>query len=113
MTSIPFVKKPRFHKSFIEHQKKNPRIKKAFQVFTQYKGERPPRKLPPGFRDHKLSGILGMMREVHLAQDSVLVYQDHGNQIDLVKVATHKELEGPRQKSLVEDDLDFLMNFHP
>jgi len=64
------------------------RLKTAISVLAQ--GE----KLPPDFRDHKLTGNLKDFRECHLAPDILLVYQldDDVLILTLVAVGNHAQL---------------------
>lgn len=102
MAEAQFVKASGFDKSFKKQAKRAPSLKKAFATFVNAKRKRPPEQLPPGFREHKLSGKLSRFSEVHLGVDSLLIFTDSGGTVTLYKVVSHKDVAGTRQQSLAK-----------
>lgn len=100
MAEAQFVKAPGFDKSFKLQVKRDPSIKKKMATFVGAKRSRPPQALPPGFKDHRLSGALGKFSEVHLGRDSLLIYTDTAGTVTLYRVVSHSDISGPKQQSL-------------
>lgn len=102
MPEAQFVKAAGFDKSFRKQAKRSQSVKKAFATFVDAKRKRPPEQLPPGFREHKLSGRLSRFSEVHLGIDSLLIFTDAGGTVTLYKIVSHKDVAGSRQQSLAK-----------
>jgi mRNA interferase YafQ len=68
---------------------------KSFDVFKQViqqlaKGE----PLDEKFRDHKLIGNYVGTRECHIEPDWLLIYEDHDDELILIRTGTHSDLFG-------------------
>lgn len=100
MGEAQFVKAPGFDKSFKLHAKREASVKRRMAAFIDAKRHRPPQQLPPGFKDHRLSGVLAKFSEMHLGRDSLLIYTDTGNVVTLYRVVSHADVTGPKQQSL-------------
>lgn len=50
------------------------------------------RPLPPGYRDHPLSGEWKNYRDCHIESDWLLIYKIEGNDLYLVRTGTHSDL---------------------
>ena len=78
-----------------------PQIKAAMTEFNRCKRATPPSQLPAKMSDHKLDGPLKGYMDCHLDNDVILIYKPmaHGA-IKLLIVCQHKDLTGPRAKTL-------------
>jgi len=68
---------------------------KSFDVFKQIiqqlaQGE----SLEEKFRDHKLIGNYVGTRECHIEPDGLLIYEDHNDELILIRTGTHSDLFG-------------------
>jgi len=68
---------------------------KSFDVFKQViqqlaQGE----PLDQKFRDHKLTGNYVGTRECHIEPDWLLIYEDHNDELILIRTGTHSDLFG-------------------
>ncbi len=68
---------------------------KSFDVFKQVikqliHGE----PLDEKFRDHKLIGNYVGTRECHIEPDWLLIYEDHDDELILIRTGTHSDLFG-------------------
>jgi len=96
---------PFFRPSYQAHLETSPKILEQLGKFLIFKQERPPKRLPGGFRDHTLSGNLAGFRECHLEGDSCLIYTDKKDVVKLIIICTHDEL---KQRGLAKKIMDFL-----
>jgi mRNA interferase YafQ len=84
-------------------QVRSPALTEAMKTFNECKRENPPRALPRGMRDHKLSGALKEYRECHLDGDILLIYRPLANgAIKLMRVCNHDSIAGPRSQALAD-----------
>lgn len=74
----------------------------ALEKFIESKSERPPAQLLAAFKDHQLKGKLSAYKECHLQGDVLLIYTDKDDTVNLLVIANHDELHGPREKSLLK-----------
>lgn len=80
---------------FKKDVKKMKKRGKSFDVFKQViqqlaQGEL----LDEKFRDHKLRGNYVGTRECHIEPDWLLIYEDHDNELILIRTGTHSDLFG-------------------
>ncbi|NJO64144.1 MAG: type II toxin-antitoxin system mRNA interferase toxin, RelE/StbE family [Richelia sp. RM2_1_2] len=74
----------------------NPKIIDKLRIFIEFKKNRPPKKLPNGFKDHKLKGKLDGFFECHLDGQKgnvLLIYTDVGDRVVLIACCDHNELK--------------------
>jgi mRNA interferase YafQ len=80
---------------------KSDALKEAMKAFNEHKRANPPKPLPRGMKDHKLTGPLKDYMECHLEGDALLIYKPlPGGAIKLMRICTHDEIRGPRGKAL-------------
>lgn len=80
-----------FKKSLKKAKKQGKNLDKLYRVIEELaKGEM----LPPKFRDHKLVGYSGNVRECHIDPDWLLVYEIIDNELVLsvLNIGSHSEL---------------------
>jgi len=80
---------------FKKDVKKMKKRGKSFDVFKQViqqlaQGE----PLDQKFRDHKLTGNYAGTRECHIEPDWLLIYEDHNDELILIRTGTHSDLFG-------------------
>jgi len=80
---------------FKKDVKKMKKRGKSFDVFKQViqqlaQGE----PLDENFRDHKLTGNYVGTRECHIEPDWLLIYEDHDEELVLIRTGTHSDLFG-------------------
>jgi len=80
---------------FKKDVKKMKKRGKSFDVFKQViqqlaHGE----PLDEKFRDHKLIGNYVGTRECHIEPDWLLIYEDHDDELILIRTGTHSDLFG-------------------
>ncbi len=80
---------------FKKDVKKMKKRGKSFDVFKQIiqqlaLGE----PLDEKFRDHKLTGNYVGTRECHIEPDWLLIYEDHDEEMILIRTGTHSDLFG-------------------
>lgn len=80
---------------FKKDVKKMKKRSKSFDVFKQVvqqlaHGE----SLDEKFRDHKLIGNYVGTRECHIEPDWLLIYEDHDDELILIRTGTHSDLAG-------------------
>jgi mRNA interferase YafQ len=80
---------------FKKDVKKMKKRGKSFDVFKQViqqlaHGEQ----LDEKFRDHKLIGNYVGTRECHIEPDWLLIYEDHDDELILIRTGTHSDLFG-------------------
>jgi mRNA interferase YafQ len=80
---------------FKKDVKKMKKRGKSFDVFKQViqqlaQGE----PLDENFRDHKLKGNYVGTRECHIEPDWLLIYEEHDNELILIRTGTHSDLFG-------------------
>ena len=80
---------------FKKDVKKMKKRGKSFDVFKQViqqlaHGEH----LDEKFRDHKLIGNYVGTRECHIEPDWLLIYEDHDEELILIRTGTHSDLYG-------------------
>ena len=66
-------------------------LKKLAAVLDLLRLDKP---LPASNRDHALKGRWENYRDCHIAPDWVLIYRDHGDELELVRMGTHADLFG-------------------
>lgn len=49
--------------------------------------------LPEKYRDHQLTGELKAFRDCHIKPDLVLIYRQHEDVLQLVRLGSHSELD--------------------
>lgn len=68
---------------------------KSFDVFKQVIQHLANGKpLDEKYRDHKLIGDYAGTRECHIEPDWLLIYEDHNNELILIRTGTHSDLFG-------------------
>ncbi|MCC5904965.1 MAG: type II toxin-antitoxin system YafQ family toxin [Balneolaceae bacterium] len=80
---------------FKKDVKKMKKRGKSFDVFKQViqllaEGQ----SLDEKFRDHKLIGNYAGTRECHIEPDWLLIYEDHDDELILIRTGTHLDLFG-------------------
>jgi mRNA interferase YafQ len=80
---------------FKKDVKKMKKRGKSFDVFKQViqqlaQGE----PLDENFRDHKLTGNYVGTRECHVEPDWLLIYEEHDDELILIRTGTHSDLFG-------------------
>ncbi len=90
---------PGFKASWVKY--KSDALDEAIKTFNKHKRAVPVEPLPPGMKDHKLTGPLSDYRECHLEGNVLLVYKMlPGGAIKLMRVCDHDDIKGPKGKAL-------------
>lgn len=55
-------------------------------------GNQSPAQLPTKYKDHKLTGNLKHLRDLHIEPDWLLIYQITSNEVICVRTGTHSDL---------------------
>lgn len=77
-----------------------PEIADTIKTFNDNKRAIPPIPLPPQMRDHKLDFNLKGIRECHLADDVLLLYEHEDDVVKMLYICRHEDLYGKRGKQL-------------
>jgi mRNA-degrading endonuclease YafQ of YafQ-DinJ toxin-antitoxin module len=77
-----------------------PEIAETIKAFNDKKREIPPSRLPDEMQDHKLDFGLKGIRECHLADDVLLLYEHKDDVVSMLYICRHDDLYGRRAKQL-------------